>query len=141
MVILGHLAHVIGADALGREFQRGAFPGRNLFDGRVDLVAAEGQGFGRQRQPVEPFRQFDHGGIAARAHIGNDRGNGFVHVGRILALHVQKRREARLEIRIAAVQKDRHGSPACWLAIPLAGFGTGLKFPHVRFFDRARYLT
>jgi hypothetical protein len=54
----------------------------------------KGQPVGRQRHPVEALGQVDHRRVAAVAHIRDDRGDGVVDLGRILALHRQKRREA-----------------------------------------------
>ena len=63
---------------------------------------------GRQPQTVKPFGQIDHRVIAARAHIGDDVGHAGIDIGRIFALHLQKRGEALGEIGIPTVQESWH---------------------------------
>ena len=77
-------------------------------DGRVDFVLREGHGLGRQVQTVKFRRQFDHGLVAARADVGDDGRNGVIDIGRILALHGQKRGKFVFEVLVSRVQKLRH---------------------------------
>ena len=109
--VLGHLADVVGADALGGEFQRLALFRGHLLDGRVHLGGRDRQRRRRQVHPVEFGRQLDHRRIAARAHIGNDAGDHCIHIRAVLALGVQQRGEGGLETGLGRVQEDGHGGP------------------------------
>ena len=109
-VIFGQLAFVVGADAIGGQFQRSAFFVRDQGALAVDLFGGDGQGFGRQCQPVQIAGQLDDRRIAPGAHIGDDPGHAVVHVGAVLALHVQKRGETGIEIGVGGGQEMGHGA-------------------------------
>ena len=76
--------------------------------GGVDLGGGEGEGRGGELQPVPARGHLDDRGVAARRHVGEDRGDLGVDLRVGLALLRQERGEARLEVRVAGVEELRH---------------------------------
>ena len=105
---------MIGADAGGGEFQRGALIGGDSGDGVVDLRLGNRQCLFRQIEAVETAGQFDHRLRPPRAHVGDDRRDGIVYIRVRLPLHREEIGEARLEIRLIVDKANGHGrrSPA-----------------------------
>ncbi len=100
---------MIGPDAGRRQFQCRAIRRADLGTFRSNLVGRKGQRFGRQGQPVKPGGQVDHRLITARPHIGDDGGDGLIHILRLFPLHSQQGGKAGFELRVARGQKDGHG--------------------------------
>ena len=121
-----HLAGVIGADALGREFQRGAVPGRDARTGGVDLGGGEAQPVRGQVGAVEAVGQLDQRRVAARPDLGDDPGDHVADIGGILALGRQHGGETRLEIGIGGGQGDGH-ERSFRLGRGVSGWGPGAQ--------------
>ena len=74
-------------NALRRQFERGFCFGRTGRHRRINLGLGDAQGFRAQRLAIIFFSQLNQSRIAARAHIVNNGGDGFIHIDRLLALH------------------------------------------------------
>ena len=105
---------MIGADAGGGEFKRGALIGGNGGDGFVNLRLGNRERVFRQVETIETAGQFDHRLRPPRAHVGDDRRDGIVYIRVRLPLHREEIGEARLEIRLIVDKANGHGrrSPA-----------------------------
>ena len=108
MLVTGQLPFVIGADAGGGGLQRGPVLGRDPVGGGGDRGIGDAHRLRCQVETVESDRQVAHGGVATGAHVGDNRGDGIVDIGRILALHGQQRGEAGIEIGVGGGQELRH---------------------------------
>ena len=95
-------------DTFRSQFQRRALIRRHPRTMRVNFFCTEGNGFRGQIKPVKAGGQLNHRRIAPRPHIGNDCGDGFVHIRRIFALHGQKCCKHRVKTGIADVEKLGH---------------------------------
>ncbi len=84
--ITGHLAPVVGFNALGGEAQGGQRLAVAAARCRRDLRRRDAQRLRRQRQAVEAFRIIDQRRVTARDHVGDDRGDRRIDIGRRLAL-------------------------------------------------------
>ena len=100
---------MIGEDARVGEFQRLDSPGVRGGDRRVDLGGGNANPLSRQVHAVEAQGIFRERRVAARAHVGNDRGDRIVDVDGRFALGVQQRDELGLKIGRVRVEKHRHG--------------------------------
>ncbi len=89
---------MVGADALGGQFQGSAFGLQHAGAMLVDFGTRKRQPAGGQFQPVKTRGQLAQGGIAAGANVGDDRGDRIIDIGRIFALGREKGCETRLEI-------------------------------------------
>jgi hypothetical protein len=99
---------MIGADAVSGQVQGRAVVRPYAGDCRIDLGFGKGDGFGRQRQPVEARGQLQHGVIATAAHIGDDGGDGGIHILGLFPLHPQQAGEGGLETGVTGVEEDGH---------------------------------
>ena len=98
MLIVGQLAHVIGADPLGGSFQRLTLGVGHLGALRRDLLCGKGHARGVERQPVKALGQLDHRPVAPAPDVGDDPGDGIVDIGAVFTLGAQQGAELGLEI-------------------------------------------
>ncbi len=78
------------------EFQRAQRLGIAGRDGRVDFLGADAEAGSREIDPIEPQRIFGERGVAARAHVGDDRGDRRVHVDGRFAFGFKERAKSRV---------------------------------------------
>jgi len=95
-------------DAVAREGQRvERFPGARFGRG-LHLIGADPDPEFSQIYGVELFRQLDHRGIAAAAHVGNDAGDRAVDIGRNFALQAEQPRKVGGERRVLTAEAHGH---------------------------------
>jgi hypothetical protein len=99
---------MIGPDAVGGQVKGGVIIRTDGGNRSIDLCRREGQRAGCQRQPVEAGRQLQHGGIAAAAHIGDDGGDGGIHIFGLFPLQAQQGGEGGLKTGIAGGEENGH---------------------------------
>ena len=75
-----------------------------------DFLSRDAQVRGVQVEAVEAAGEFEQRLIAARDDIGDDRGDGFVHIGRGFALAAQEFGELSCEFRFRLIEPDGHCS-------------------------------
>jgi len=108
------LALVVAAHAARGRLQRGALRGRDGVERGLQLVARELQrGDARGIQAIESLRVFQHRSIAARLHVGQDRGDAFLDRRVRLFRPMAQLGELGFEVGgggIELADLDRHGA-------------------------------
>jgi len=105
---------VEGANARGRGFERLTLFGADPPQGRVRRLRRHDEFGGIRGLPaIETGGVLEQGGIAARAHLIEDRGHGTVDTLVLRALEIEQRRELRVEGRVGGIEaaRLRHGRP------------------------------
>ena len=95
-------------DAVISEMERVAQFGVNAVIGRRDLIGRKGHGRRRQRHTVEFLGQFEHGRVAAGAHIGDDPRYGLPDFDRVFTLLRKEGVKRRGKSVVAARKHQGH---------------------------------